>query len=207
MRLIDADALIEALNIFNGGNPHFLNGIETAKEIIANMSITEAAYIEEITRYYSAGCEYGKKYAKNKLIMALFVLYQARDVLLENGWAVNEGDNYRDKDAQQLKEDIDKMIEKLKNPESQSSQDQKDDSSQEEKKESDGNSGNNSKQNRQQEELEKNKEGAMKERQQERQEAEEDRKEKQKNGGGGDKDDSASGGKEEGGGQQNIKQW
>ena len=145
--------------------------------------------------------------SQDKIDMALFVLYQARDVLLENGWAVNEGDNYRDKDAQQLKEDIDKMIEKLKNPESQSSQDQKDDSSQEEKKESDGNSGNNSKQNRQQEELEKNKEGAMKERQQERQEAEEDRKEKQKNGGGGDKDDSASGGKEEGGGQQNIKQW
>lgn len=37
MRMIDADALIDALSIFNdkeNGNAHFLNGIETAKEII-----------------------------------------------------------------------------------------------------------------------------------------------------------------------------
>ena len=38
-RLIDADAMTRKLNVFNDrmhGNEHFLNGIETAKEIIKN---------------------------------------------------------------------------------------------------------------------------------------------------------------------------
>lgn len=38
-RYIDADALIEALSIFNDrehGNKHFIFGIETAKEIVEN---------------------------------------------------------------------------------------------------------------------------------------------------------------------------
>lgn len=37
MRLIDADEIMKALSIFNdttNGNSHFLNGIETAKELI-----------------------------------------------------------------------------------------------------------------------------------------------------------------------------
>lgn len=37
MRLIDADEIMKALSIFNdttNGNSHFLNGIETAKEVI-----------------------------------------------------------------------------------------------------------------------------------------------------------------------------
>lgn len=37
MRLIDADEIMKALSIFNdtmNGNIHFLNGIETAKELI-----------------------------------------------------------------------------------------------------------------------------------------------------------------------------
>ena len=37
MRLIDADEIMRALSIFNdttNGNSHFLNGIETAKELI-----------------------------------------------------------------------------------------------------------------------------------------------------------------------------
>lgn len=44
-RLTDADAIMEALNIFNdkvNGNEHFLNGIETAKEIIDNAPTIEA---------------------------------------------------------------------------------------------------------------------------------------------------------------------
>lgn len=42
MRLIDADYLKEALGIFNDGDPHFLNGIETAREVIDNAPTIEA---------------------------------------------------------------------------------------------------------------------------------------------------------------------
>lgn len=45
-RLIDADAVMEALNIFNGGNPHFLNGIKTAKEIITAAPIVDAIPVD-----------------------------------------------------------------------------------------------------------------------------------------------------------------
>ena len=40
MKLIDADKLLEALGVFKDkehGDPHFLNGIETAREIIEGM--------------------------------------------------------------------------------------------------------------------------------------------------------------------------
>ena len=42
MRLVDADALKEALSIFNDGDPHFLNGIKTAREIIDNAPTIDA---------------------------------------------------------------------------------------------------------------------------------------------------------------------
>jgi tetratricopeptide (TPR) repeat protein len=55
--------------------------------------------------------------SQEKIDTALFILYKARDVLLEKGCAVNEeGQVGHDADAQQLKEDIDRMIEKLENP-------------------------------------------------------------------------------------------
>lgn len=45
-RLIDADAVMSYLNIFNdgiNGDEHFMNGIETAKEVIENVpTIIEA---------------------------------------------------------------------------------------------------------------------------------------------------------------------
>ena len=44
-RLIDANALTNKLNVFNDrmhGNEHFLNGIESAKEIIENEPTIEA---------------------------------------------------------------------------------------------------------------------------------------------------------------------
>ena len=40
MKLIDADKLLEALGVFKDkehGDPHFLNGIETAMEIVEGM--------------------------------------------------------------------------------------------------------------------------------------------------------------------------
>lgn len=41
MKLIDADKILEALGVFKDkkhGDPHFLNGIETAREIVEGMS-------------------------------------------------------------------------------------------------------------------------------------------------------------------------
>lgn len=42
MKLIDADKLLEALGVFKDeehGDPHFLNGIETAREIVEQMPV------------------------------------------------------------------------------------------------------------------------------------------------------------------------
>ena len=47
-RLIDADLLMEKLNVFNDrehGNEHFINGIETAKELLEDMPTTTEAEI------------------------------------------------------------------------------------------------------------------------------------------------------------------
>jgi hypothetical protein len=37
MKLIDSDTILEALGAFSGGDPHFLNGIASAREIIEGM--------------------------------------------------------------------------------------------------------------------------------------------------------------------------
>ena len=49
MRLIDANYILEGLGHFNdrvNGDPHFLNGIETAKELIENAPTIDAIPIE-----------------------------------------------------------------------------------------------------------------------------------------------------------------
>ena len=143
--------------------------------------------------------------SQDKIDMAIYILYQARDTLLENGWAVDEGDNYRDADAQQLKEDIDKMIEKLKDPEnSDQNQENNDESSDEENNDSSEDDNKSSaKEKRQQDELQKNKEGAMKERQEAQQAAEgEKRAGENQEGSIGE-----NGGQGENGEPQHIKQW
>lgn len=51
MKLINADKLLEALGVFKDkehGDPHFLNGIETAREIVEGMS-------EEVVRCGDCG--------------------------------------------------------------------------------------------------------------------------------------------------------
>ena len=65
---------------------------------------------------------------QDKIDSALFILYKARDVLTEKGCASQEGHDGHDADAQQLKEDIDRMIEKLKNPDQSDSGSQQDNS-------------------------------------------------------------------------------
>lgn len=116
--------------------------------------------------------------SQEKIDTALFILYKARDVLLENGWAVEEGEDYRDKDAQQLKEDIDKMIDKLKNPDQSQQQEQP----QEEQQQNGGGGGGfSNKENKQKEKLDDNKKNAMEERKKSEQQYENDQKEKEKN--------------------------
>lgn len=48
MRLIDADNVLKALGIFNDrehGDPHFLNGIETACEIVEQAPTVDAVFV------------------------------------------------------------------------------------------------------------------------------------------------------------------
>jgi tetratricopeptide (TPR) repeat protein len=104
--------------------------------------------------------------SQEKIDTALFILYKARDVLLENGCATNEGDGHN-ADAQQLKEDIDAMIEKLKNPDSTSGSDQPQDQPPQEDNENDSSGsgkGGNDREKRIQNELEENKKGALEDR-------------------------------------------
>ena len=117
--------------------------------------------------------------SQEKIDTALFILYKARDVLLENGWAVEEGEDYRDKDAQQLKEDIDKMIDKLKNPDQ--SQQQEEQQQEEQQQNGGGGGGFSNKENKQKEKLDDNKKNAMEERKKSEQQYENDQKEKEKN--------------------------
>ena len=146
--------------------------------------------------------------SQEKIDTALFILYKARDVLLENGWAVEEGENYRDKDAQQLKEDIDKMIDKLKNPDQSQQQEQQ----QEEQQQNGGGGGGfSNKENKQKEKLDDNKKNAMEERKKSEQQYENDQKEKEKNNSqkGDDQQDSQdkdNGGDDKDNGGQNGDQ-
>ncbi len=67
---------------------------------------------------------------QDKVDTALFILYKARDILLEKGCATDEeGQTGHNADAQQLKEDIDRMIEKLKNPDQSNQNEQQQESS------------------------------------------------------------------------------
>ena len=140
--------------------------------------------------------------SQDKVDTALFILYKARDVLLEKGCASDDGQGHN-QDAQQLKEDIDKMIEKLKNPDENNNNDDKQQNSDDQNDSKDNSSGNDQtpsdKEKRAKKELEENRKGAM-----------EDRKEQQGNldkwsdyvGGEGDSD-----GEGDGGNQKNVSPW
>ncbi len=105
--------------------------------------------------------------SQEKIDTALFILYKARDVLLEKGCAVNEeGEVGHDADAQQLKEDIDRMIEKLENPEQnqQQQQEQQEDDSNGDENNSGSDSQPSDKEKKIQGELEDKKKDAMEDR-------------------------------------------
>ncbi len=104
---------------------------------------------------------------QEKVDTALFILYKARDVLTENGCASEEGHDGHNADAQQLKEDIDRMIEQLQNPE-QNQQNNEQEQDSQSNNDSEGSSGSNSgpsdKEKKIQGELEGNKKDALEER-------------------------------------------
>jgi tetratricopeptide (TPR) repeat protein len=104
--------------------------------------------------------------SQEKIDTALIILYKARDVLLENGWASDVPEEARNADAQKLKEDIDEMIKKLENPDGgtnnqddsdEPNPDEQDDSGNEQPSQSE-------REKRQQDQLERNKKNAMEER-------------------------------------------
>ena len=71
MRLIDADEIMKALSIFNdveNGNSHFLNGIETAKELIESApTIATIHVIDKRTGKEADPCEIVLKEDKVKI--------------------------------------------------------------------------------------------------------------------------------------------
>ncbi len=105
---------------------------------------------------------------QEKIDTALFILYKARDLLTEKGYATEAGtEETVDPTAQQLKEDIDRLIEQLENP--QQSQQNNNDQEQNQSGDNDnGSSGNSSgssdKEKRIQGELEGNKKDALEDR-------------------------------------------
>jgi tetratricopeptide (TPR) repeat protein len=111
---------------------------------------------------------------QERIDTALIILYKARDILLENGWASDIPEEARNADAQQLKEDIDEMIKKLENPEGgtddQDNSEEQDPDDQEDSGSEQPNQTEREK--RQQNQLEKNKKNAMEERNKEQGEIE-----------------------------------
>ena len=139
--------------------------------------------------------------SQEKIDTALFILYKARDLLLEKGCASDEGEGHN-ADAQQLKEDIDAMIEKLKNPDSGNNSDQPQEEPPQENDDGDssnsGKSGSD-KEKRIQRELEENKKDALEDRKDQQNDLEKwsDYVSGNENSGGED-DGSGAGGDEDG---------
>ena len=63
---------------------------------------------------YCYSIDYYNLSSREKIDTAIFTLYKARDILLANGCAKDGDEVGHNDDAQQLKEDIDKMIDMLK---------------------------------------------------------------------------------------------
>lgn len=140
--------------------------------------------------------------SQEKIDTALFMLYKARDVLTENGCASEEGSDGHNADAQKLKEDIDKLIEQLENPDSSGSSNNNNDQSNS-NNDNDNSSGSESKpserEKKVQGELEDKKKNAMEDRKDQQEDME-----KWSDNVGGD-DDSDGGG--DGGVNDNTDPW
>ena len=158
------------------------------------------------------GIDWQNMDSKEDIDTALVVLYKARDVLLVNNWATEDGEGHRDDDAQQLKEDIDAMIEKLKNQQGDQSQDnqdqqdnKQDNSGQQDNSQSEDDKSQSEKEKRLQKELEGEKKDAL----DERSKNQDDLKKwgSYSDGQGGDKKDGEDAGSGYGGGGGRYKPW
>ncbi len=109
--------------------------------------------------------------SKEKVDTALIILYKARDLLLVHDWATADGEGHKSDDAQQLKEDIERLIEQLQNGQGDSESDD-DDQQQNSDQDQDRNSSDDQqnqtdREKKQKEQLERKKKDAMEERRQE----------------------------------------
>ena len=138
---------------------------------------------------------------QEKIDTALFMLYKARDVLTENGCASEEGHDGHNADAQQLKEDIDRLIEQLENQDSSGSSNNQDEQS--DSSDNSDSSGNESKpserEKRVQGELEEKKKDALEDRK-----GQQEQIEKWSGNVGGDGEDDGDG---DGTGNSKIDPW
>ncbi len=208
---------------YNLGNASYKKGDYEAaigyyKDALANYP-TDAAEADIRVNLALSMCntiDFNHLDSQEKIDTALFILYQARDVLLEKDYATDNNDG-RDADAQQLKNDIDKLIEQLKNPESEPPQQpqQEQNSGSDDDDSSSSSQGPQDKEKKIQGELEEKKKDALDERKQDR-----DNLEKWSDHVGGDEEDeegSTSGSGTEngtetdddtsGGGQKTVKPW
>ena len=100
--------------------------------------------------------------SEDKVSTALIILYKARDILTEKGCAADKPEDAHNATAQKLKEDIDKLIDMLENPEGGGSGDNNQDQQQ-----SSGNNGDDSQKqpsggdDKNKQKLEKQQKGAM----------------------------------------------
>lgn len=132
--------------------------------------------------------------SQEKVDSALVILYKAKEILLQNGWAKDEPEVGRDPEAQQLKEDIDRMIEALKNSQGDSQNDDNQNQQQDQQDQNSGDeqedTGGSDKEKKMQEKLEKNKKDAMEERKQ----TQDDYDKWSDHGDGGSESDGSTGG-------------
>jgi hypothetical protein len=138
---------------------------------------------------------------QDKVDTALIVLYKARDTLLENDWATADGQGHRDDDAQQLKEDIERLIDQIENGSGDSDSDDSDqeqNSNDDQDQSSDNDQSQTDREKKQKDQLDRKKKDAMEERRQEQ-----DDLDKYYKYGSGDEDGGSLGG--EGGG--GYKPW
>ena len=150
---------------------------------------------------------------EDKVSDAINILNYAKSILMANGCADDQGTGH-DADAQQLKEDIDKMLQKLQNQEQNQNQDQEQEQEQEQNqddqnKDEQQSSGQSSKQQEQQKKLQEEKKSAGESRKEEQESVESYEKYTGRNAtsGGSDNENGEDGNDGDGQGSQITHPW
>ncbi len=160
-----------------------------------NYSIPEGNDCQVRINYALALCysiDFDNLKTEDDIKNALTILYTAREALMKNGCANDEGTGHN-ADAQQLKDDIDKMIDKLENPEENDNDNEQNQNqsqnNQDDQNDQQNQSGQSSREKQQREQLQQNKENALEERKQDQNQMETENKRKQQWQSGSDGED------------------